>query len=273
MSGYFSMGNDLRDHWFKIGRVEVGSTLLTVGAVVLAWIASVIAPNLPAVLLFTTAELLGGEVWRAFTWPFAEQIGLWGVLSLFFFWIFGTELEQQLGKNKMAVLLLGIWASLTVSAAALGLLLSNFAVLMGIGLIQFVVLLLWIAENPRRPFFFAIPAWVVGAVLVALQVLQLIAARNLVALLSMLLGFALVAVLARSQGLLRDYDWIPGRSTPKPGKPGKPTRAAREQAKRQAARAKDDDRLNELLDQISAKGMDSLTPAQRRELMKLRNRR
>lgn len=268
------MGNDLRDHWFKIGRVEVGSTLLVVGAVVLSWLASVIAPTLPAVLYFSSGHLLAGEVWRAVTWPLAESISLWGVLSLFFFWIFGTELEQQLGKNKMAQLLVGIWASMTLASAVLGLLLSQWSALMGIGLVQFVVLLLWIAENPHRPFFFNIPAWVIGAVLVAVQALQMVAGRNLVGLLSMLVGFALVAFLARRLGLLRDFDWIPGRpSAPKPGKPGKPTKAAREQAKRQAARAKDDDRLNELLDQISAKGMDSLTPAQRRELMKLRNRR
>ncbi|MEL4504314.1 hypothetical protein AAEX63_07170 [Luteococcus sp. H138] len=271
MSGYFSMGNDLRDHWFKIGRVEVGSTLLVVGAVVLSWIASVIAPNLPALLYFTSGHLLAGEVWRALTWPLAESISLWGVLSLFFFWIFGTELEQQLGKNKMAQLLVGIWASLTLSSAVLGLLLSQWAGLMGIGLVQFVVLLLWIAENPHRPFFFSIPAWIIGAVLVAVQALQLLAARNLVALLSMLLAFALVAIFARRLGLLRDFAWIPGREAAP--KPGKPTKAAREQAKRQAARAKDDDRLNELLDQISAKGMDSLSASQRRELMKLRNRR
>ena len=81
-------------------------------------------------------------------------------------------------------------------------------------------------------------------------------------------------VVARRLGLLRDHDWIPGRAVDsRPARPGRPTRAAKEQARRQAARAKDDARLDELLDQISAQGMDSLSPAQRRELMKLRNRR
>ena len=50
--------------------------------------------------------------------------------------------------------------------------------LAGIGLIEFMVLLVWIAEYPRRPLFFGIQAWVFGAILLALQVLQLLAARG-----------------------------------------------------------------------------------------------
>lgn len=280
VSGYFSLGNDLRDHWFKLGRTEVGTTLLVVGAVLVSWVADVLVrmttggAGLVEVLGYTPQQALTGQVWRVLTWPLANQISIWDVLNLFFFYLFGTELETQLGKARMARLLTGIWAALTVSATLVGLGLSAWSLLAGIGMVQFIVLLLWIAEYPNRPFFFGIPAWVVGAVLVGVQVLQMLGGRDLFGLLEMALAFGLVAVLAKSLGLLRDLDWIPGKAAGRrPAKPGKPTRAAKEQARRQAARAKDDARLDELLDQISAKGMDSLSPAQRRELMKLRNRR
>lgn len=274
------MGNDLRDHWFKAGRTEVGTTLLVVGAVLVSWIVDVLVrmstggSGLAELLMFTPQQVMAGEVWRVVSWPLANQISIWDVLNLFFFYLFGTELEAQLGKARMARLLAGIWAALTVAATIVGLGLNSWAMLAGIGMVQFIVLLLWIAEYPRRPFFFGIPAWVIGAVLVGVQALQMLAGRNILGLLEMALAFVLVALLARRLGLLRDYAWIPGQeAAARPAKPGKPTRAAKEQAKRQAARAKDDARLDELLDLISAKGMDSLSPAQRRELMKLRNRR
>ncbi len=280
MSGYFSKGNDLRDHWFKAGRTEVGTTLLVVGAVLISWIVDVLVTmstggtGLAELFMFTPHQVLNGEVWRVVSWPLANQISIWDVLNLFFFYIFGTELEVQIGKARMARLLVGIWAALTVAATIVGLGLNSWAALAGIGMVQFIVLLLWIAEYPRRPFFFGIPAWLIGAVLVGVQALQMLAGRNILGLLEMALAFVLVALIARRLGLLRDYDWIPRlASASRPAKPGRTTRAAKEQAKRQASRAKDDARLDELLDLISEKGMESLSAAQRRELMKLRNRR
>ncbi|WP_420175068.1 hypothetical protein [Luteococcus sp. OSA5] len=270
MSGYFSMGNDLRDHWFKIGRTEVGSTLFVVGAVIISWLVAAGAPAWPAMAAFSPDAILGGQFWRLFTWPLANGISLWSALYLFFFWIFGTELESGLGKKRMATLLVGVWAALTIASLLVGLALGSGTLLAGFGMIQFIILLLWIAEYPNRPFFFNIPAWVIGAVLVAVQLLSMIGARDLVGLLGMLLAFALVAVLARRLGLLRDQKWIPGARASRPTRPSKVQKA---QAKQREQRAKDDARLNALLDQISERGMDSLTPAQRRELMKLRNRR
>ncbi|WP_394276486.1 hypothetical protein [Luteococcus sp.] len=269
MSGYFSMGNDLRDHWFKIGRTEVGSTLLVVGLVILSWFVSVGAPAAPTLLAYSPQDLLGGAFWKVLTWPLANPISLWGALNLFFFWVFGTELESQLGKVRMAQLLVGIWAALTLSSTVVGLALGG-TLLAGIGLVQFVVLLLWIAENPNRPFFFNIPAWIIGAVLVGIQALAMLAGRAIGSLLSMALAFMLVAVLARWLGLLGHVEQIPGR---RKTHPSRPTREQRQARKQHQQREQDSARLDQLLDQISEKGMDSLTPAQRRELMKLRNRR
>lgn len=269
------MGNDLRDHWFKLGRTEVGTTLLVVGAVVLSWLAFAFSGGaIPAVLAYSPWSLLDGQVWRAVTWPLANGIGLGALLNLFFFWVFGTELEAHLGKNRMAGLLVGIWAIMTVVTTALGLTIGGAGWLGGIGAIEFVVLLLWIAENPRRPFFFSIPAWVIGVALVAMQVLGYIATGGFVQLLSMVITAALVAMLARRLGLLSDYAWIPGRpGAARQSRPGRPSKVAKAQQKAQRQRAEDDARLNALLDQIGEKGMDSLSPAQRRELMRLRNRR
>ncbi|NHB85827.1 hypothetical protein G7085_18080 [Tessaracoccus sp. HDW20] len=65
------------DPWFRLGRVHVTTTVAVVliGAVgMLAW---VFAPSIPTYLWLTPPEVLGGEVWRLFTWPLAEGISLW----------------------------------------------------------------------------------------------------------------------------------------------------------------------------------------------------
>ena len=99
--------------------------MLVVLAVAIGWIGWVSAGGAPWINLTAMwpGAVLDGQVWRLFTWPFANALGLWPLLGLFFFWYFGTDLEQQIGKHRMAQLLLGIWGSLTVLTLALGALL------------------------------------------------------------------------------------------------------------------------------------------------------
>lgn len=270
VSIYFP-GNDLRDHWFKVGRTEVGTTLLVVGLVVLSWLVNIAVLGLPGLTYLAPGAVEAGEVWRLVTWPLAGTVNLMAAFNLFFFWMFAGELEQGLGKVRMAQLLGGIAVVQTLVTMALHFagLTSGLA---GISSLQFIVLLLWIAEYPNRPFFFGIPSWVIGAILVVVQALGYMQARDGSGLLAMVLTALLVAMLARRLGLLRDQTWIPVKQGSDPG--SRKIRKAQAQARKQAEdRAKDDARLDELLDLISANGIDSLSAAQRRELMKLRSRR
>ena len=181
-------------------------------------------------------------------------------------------------------LYVALWAILTVVAFVVGLAMGGGA-MAGLRSIQFIVLLLWIAENPRRPFFFGIPAWVVGAVLVALQVLSYIAIRDLAGLASLVVTFFVAAVVARRFGLLSDLSWLPGRRgsaprirqgggvrAPQAAAPRTP-RAARAEQKAAARQASDHERMDALLEKISEQGIHSLTPAERKELEALRERR
>ena len=245
--------------------------MFVVLAVLASWVAWVLQPSFIQALGYSPYALLDGEVWRLVTWPLANSLSLWGVLELFLFWYFGSELEQQVGRRQMVWLLVGMWAALTAASTIAGLLFSDDW-LAGIGLIQFLVLLLWIAEYPSRPFFFGIPAWVVGAVLVGVQVLGMMAYRQAGALLSLVLGLVLTAIVARSIGLLTAYPWIPG------GRPtGRPTtsrapRVSRADLRAQRERMSDREQLDAILDQINDRGLDSLSAAQKRELKRLRDR-
>lgn len=272
MSGFFGPRDNHSEPWFRIGRLEVTTVVLVLLVAVgfgLAWVANT---SLPMALLYTPDAVASGEIWRLVTWPFANVLDLWTVITLALFWYFGTEIERLIGHIRMVWLLLGMWASLTAAYTVVALFLGGGGGLAGLGTIEFLLLLLWIAEYPTRPFFFNIPAWVVGAILVGVQVLGLLAARDLSGLLSLMVSFVLVAIVARAVGLLGEFPWIPGR--PVRGRPV-PARAPRAPgaSTRQASRhASDRERLDALLDQINAGGLNSLTESQRRELLKLRDR-
>jgi len=280
--------NVSRDHsgdaWFRLGKLDVTSTVLVVLIGAVGVVASAFAPVLYQAGRFVPAEVLQGQVWRAVTWPFVDGISLWSILTLVLLWYFGRDLENQVGRRPMMSLYVALWAILTAVAFVVGLAMGG-GVLAGLDSIQFVVLLLWIAENPRRPFFFGIPAWVVGAVLVALQVLSYIAIRDLAGLASLVVTFFVAAVVARRFGLLSDLSWLPGRRgsaprirqgggvrAPQAAAPRTP-RAARAEQKAAARQASDHERMDALLEKISEQGIHSLTPAERKELEALRERR
>ena len=280
--------NVSRDHsgdaWFRLGKLDVTSTVLVVLIGAVGVVASAFAPVLYQVGLFVPAEVLQGQVWRAVTWPFVDGISLWSILTLVLLWYFGRDLENQVGRRPMMSLYVALWAILTVVAFVVGLAMGGGA-MAGLDSIQFIVLLLWIAEYPRRPFFFGIPAWIVGAVLVALQVLSYIAIRDLAGLASLVVTFFVAAVVARRFGLLSDLSWLPGRRgsaprirqgggvrAPQAAAPRTP-RAARAEQKAAARQASDHERMDALLEKISEQGIHSLTPAERKELEALRERR
>ena len=277
MSSLFSHHAEPAQPWFRIGRLEVTTTMWVVLAVVASWVAWMLAPSLPGALDYSTYAVLSGDIWRLITWPFANTLSsIWSVLTLFFFWYFGTDLERQIGRGRMVWLLVGIWGSLTIAATLVGFVLGGQA-LAGISLIQFTILLLWIAEYPNRPFFFGIPAWIVGAVLLGVQVVGMIAGRDGAGLLSLLLSLVLVAIAARSLGLLSDYPWIPGRAAPRTAsvRSARTTRGrtqTRTPSRDERRQQTDRERLDTLLDQINESGIHSLSDAQRKEMKRLSER-
>lgn len=270
MSPLFPYGSSTEDSWFRVGRLEVTTVVFVVLASAIGMLAWVFAPSIGSLLALTPSAILEGQVWRLVTWPLADGLSIWSVLNLFFLWYFGTMLERQIGRRPMASLFVGMWASLTLVTVLLGLAMPTGVGLAGLQLVEFMVLLLWVAEYPNQRFIFNIPAWALGAVLLALQVFSLVAARMWTPLLAFVISLVLVAVVARRVGLLGEYAWIPGR--PRARKP-KPVKQPRKVVKEQQRRASDSQRMDELLDKINAQGIHSLTDRERKELEEIRKRR
>lgn len=268
VSSFFPTRDHSGDAWFRLGRVEVTSTTAVVIVGAISMLVGLFVPSVLQSWAFTPSALPSGMLWTPFTWPLVNAFSLWEVLSLFMLWYFGNDLERTIGRRPMLTLLLGTWAVLTLTTLVLGLVLSG-SVLAGLRMVQFAVLLLWIAEYPNRRFLFNIPAWVFGAIILALQVLPMLAYGQFGALLSFVVSLLLIAMVARRVGLLSEQSWIPGARR-RAGAAPRPSRAQRRESQR---RASDQERMDDLLDKISAEGIHALSKAERAELERLRQRR
>jgi membrane associated rhomboid family serine protease len=271
----------------------VGTTDFVAGVSLLMMVAFAISPDFVAYLALSPVRVLHGFVWEVVTWPIANAPDFLILLNIVFFWFTGRQLERQLGKGRYGWMLLGI----TVAGSLLAVLLAlafrvDAPFLAGMGTITLIVVLLFIADNPRMPVFFGIPAWVLGLVWLIIPLLQLVGARSWIAFLQLVLNLLAAAVIAKFAGLLEQYAFVPGRMyTPRPRKRvrGVPRDDRRRKSAPRASAgasnvvqgpwlgpeppAREDEEMDALLDKIMAHGLESLTGRERRRLEELRQQR
>ncbi len=301
MAGRFSFSvperRNASDPWFRIGTLDVTTTMLVVLASVATMFIWATSETLWLNLVLDPDAIRSGEVWRLLTWPLANQPGIWEVLTIAIFWYFGREIEGLLGRTRFAVMLV----LLAVIPGLVGTVLdvADFS----LAAVELGVFLVFIAEYPYTRFFFGIPAWAIGAVIVGIQVLQYLGYDETERLIVLFATIAVAAFTARAMGLAQSLPWIP--KIPLPGSSGggggrakrkrKPARgsgggavidgpwgassrggpaggAPLPQPPRPADDPRDQVELDHLLDKISANGMDGLTADEKRRLNELSKR-
>lgn len=290
-----SSGRGPHDPWFRIGTLDVNTTVLVTilsGFFVVAFAFDPF-PDKPmaSALALDPNAVLHGQVWRVLTWPFSyPAVSLWDILTVAIFWYFGRDIEDNLlGRKRMAQFLVGCTLILGLLLVGMAALWPITGQLSGLAQLELMVLLAWIAEWPQRRFLFNIPAWVFGLVIVGLSVVQMMGTGGWVQLLQFLLGIGLCALLARSLGMLAEHHALPKLSMPhRSHKPKKSKRKfsgptvvsgpwAAQQAPQgypssQPAPSRDEARMDALLDKIHAEGQDALTAKEKAELLELRER-
>jgi len=282
-------GRDPHDPWFRIGTLEFTTTMVVVAAQIVGLF--VVAAEgfygpLMRQLPLLPDTVFDGQVWRVATWPFFSSISIFQAFTIFMFWYFGTHLERDLGRKRALV----FYGACTLVLSGVGLALSPFVdgSLYGLGLLEFIVLLVFIAEHPHARFFFNIPAWLIGVVFVGIQVLSYIADRDWFSLFSFVIGLYFCAIVARSVGLLGDYQKIPavrlgGHSGHRGGRAPRRTKKRRTRSHGVSSGptvvtgpwehvSKDQAELDALLDKVSQHGIAALTDADRERMMVLRER-
>ena len=287
MAGRFSFSSpDDRSSgqpWFTVGQVAVTTTVLVTVLGAASMVLWAISQSLILELALIPELVRDGQLWRLITWPLANQPTLWTIIGLAIFWYFGREIESLMGRNRFAWTIGFLTLVPALAATILSLPQAGFRPL------QFAVFLLFIAQYPFARFFFGIPAWALGAVFIALEVLQLVGLREYRGIVFLGVSLLTAAVVGKSYGLMDQFAFIP--SLPLPGREssGRSTRRRRGARRRHAARSSAPGEvvsgpwsppsdpslqreLDALLDKIAAGGMESLSAEEKRRLNDLSKR-
>jgi hypothetical protein len=295
-----------RDGWFKIGSVDVTTTALIVGVGVLSMLLYALDPDTLFKGAYVSELVRDGEVWRLVTWPLVNPpLRVWDLINLAVFWFLGHWIEDDVRRKPYTVLVL----AMTIIPAVLVTLFnltnetgagrwsafSYSVVLLSIGMISIFGI-----DHPNVKFFFGIPAWVIAAAIVFIDVLRNVGDRLWAQLILELLVIAVGLIGARQIGLLDNLAFIPRIKRLAPASPyGGPTPSRRggggggRGRGRSRGRGRGGDagtvvsgpwsapsgptpleqaELDVLLDKISAGGIDSLTRQEKDRLNHLSKR-
>ena len=207
------------DPWFRVGNIDVGTTAFVVGLGVLSFFLYALDKSLLGRLAYLPEEITRGQVWRLVTWPMVNRPDIFTAFTLLILWIFGHDLESQFGRirfTRYLVMLIVVPAVITVGvyylfggANSSNLLSLATIAVQGIRLVELGVFVAYVAERPGARFFFGIPAWVLVAVFIALDVLQYLGDRLWLAIVFELVVAGLALVLLRSFGFGDGVAWVP----------------------------------------------------------------
>ena len=284
-----------RDGWFRVGNLDITTTAMLVLAGVASMFVYAISKETFSKLIFDPVAVRNGEIWRLFTWPIANPPShIWLVLTMLFFWIIGHAVEGMVGRVRFTVLIVVI----TVVPAMIVTLLppAHFPTLdeMGLGMLATALFVVFAAEHPNMPFFFGVPAWIVATVFVGIDVLLWVGDRVWGTLILIGVRHADGADHGAAVGLRPaahlhpqvrrfDHQSTHGGRRSSAGVPsaGRPTERGsvvegpwsapvppRTTADAAAAQVE----LDELLDKISASGLNSLSTDEKRRLNELSKR-
>lgn len=280
-----------RDGWTRAGNLELTTTAIMVIAGVASMFLYAISRSAFLKLAFFPPLVRNGEVWRLVTWPIANApTQIWVVITLAFFWFIGHAVEDLVGRNRYLRLVLAI----TILPALLVTLIPSLSVStipeIGLGTLASVMFVIFAVQYPQQPFFFGIPAWVLALVFVGIDILRFTGDRLWGSLLLLLSAITLGVFIVRQWGYAERLEFIPRLSQRSPRREPKPkskrsSKSRREQrviegpwgpaastteppADAAAAQAE----LDQLLDKISAGGLESLSTDEKRRLNELSKR-
>ena len=273
-----------RDGWFRIGSIDVTTTALLVGLGVLSMFLYAASQSAFSRLIFAPWLVRNGEIWRLVTWPIANPpSSIFVIITLVFFWFFGHRIEEMVGRVRFTTLVAIITVVPAAIVSAVGSFQFSTAPEVGLGLLGTAMLVVFAADQPNAPFFFNIPAWIIAAVFVGIDVLQYIGNRYWGTLTLLLLVLATTLVTVRQFGHLDRLTFIPQFMGSKPARSGsrpKPKPARRTKQSRDFDRVvtagpwtgpspADQAEMDRLLDKMNSVG---LSDAERKRLSELGKR-
>ncbi len=270
----WSRGND---PWFRIGKIDVTTTVGLIGLGIISvfmWAIEGREHQISLKLLLDPQKVQDGEIWRLLTWPLVNQASFWTIFLFFILYMLGNQLENLMGRRTFLYLLLALTVlpGLIVTLASISN--SSPAFVYGLRFVELGVLIAFAAQFPFARFWPGIPAWGIVSVIVGLQFLDALQMRSGLHALALLTVTLTALVGMRSLGYATDLHWLPSlplrsksgsqrrqRSTHKKQSRKKHLRAVTEFRDHHAEKA-----IDQILDQVAETGVESLSKEQRKRL-------
>lgn len=216
-------------------------------------------------LVFSSTQVLRGEVWRVVTYGFVNVPSLGFVLDMAMIVWFGREVERSFGRRSFLLFFAGIYLLTPLMLSLIGVWSpSSLAGETG----AFAIFIAFATLFPETPFFFSFLAKWVAAILVGIYTLIALNNHDWVALLSLwtTTGFAF-AFVRYQQGRIALPKMNLFRRGPKLRVlPDLPTEKKKPSAKSVESQANSMAEVDALLDKIAQSGLGSLTAKERAKL-------
>ena len=279
----FSMpsNRDRTDPWFRLGSVDVTTTVIIAFLCVVSFFVYAADRTVLNYLVLAPKDFIGigsvaeGQIWRLVTWPIANEPSIFVALAIAIFWYLGSRIEAQLGRVRY----LWLVSLIVVLPAVLATLLD--VGVGGIRPLEIAIFVVFVCENPKMPFFFGIPAWILAVVIVGIDILQLLGDRQSEYLIVYLASIITAVWTARSMGLLTDFQWLPQIKLPKKQRRKGSIRGGVSSRGKNTGQVvvdgpwpttpvyrpmQDQAEVDQILDKIALVGMDGLTADEKKRL-------
>ncbi|NNM30740.1 MAG: hypothetical protein HKO57_14565 [Akkermansiaceae bacterium] len=276
----FGSNQQWRPPLFMIGRIPIHAAGLVVLLQIVGMLVVVVAGSQAFMqqVYFHPEFFLAGKIWTPVSYAFFEPPGIMFVIGLYFFFHFGSAVENGLGRQRflsLCLILLFLPPAILLGCHFLALRSSPLA---GSYIPHLSVFMAFCAMHPNVPSFFGVRIKWFGLVFLAIGTLQLVGAREWPMVLALLATVAAAVSYVRKAGYTErfglDEELLgPGRriQVPKPKprrKAGRKPRRKPESKLRPRSKVarKRDSEVDRILDKINEEGLHSLTDDERKLL-------
>lgn len=278
-------GGGARENWkpplFRIGQVPITITGLVILLEVIGMLVVVALPaQMNSLVYFDPAEFLSGAVWQVVSYPFFEPPSILLLVGLYFFYLFGSQVENALDRSSYVRLLIAVTLTPPV-VVVLAHLLSVPGMLIGSHLPHLAVFVAAIAMMPNAPtMFFGFPIKWLAVAFVGIALLQFLMMRNFGGCIALVSVVYLAIWWMKQAGHVSQWGVVEDVMGPRASRSRKrkksPTKKKRVYEKKlkprskvASSKSKDVDRI---LDKINEHGLHSLTEEERKLLQEASKR-
>jgi membrane associated rhomboid family serine protease len=246
----------------------VRALILACGGVYLAQV--VLDRSLPLVELFALDTTRPLEVWRWVTYAFLHGGPFHLLFNALGIWMFGSDVEERLGTRKFSALCAATGIGAALSVVSVDRLLGRESIVLGSSGIVFGLLLAYGVLFSERVvtllIFFVLP--------VSLKAKHLAVAFGAIELLFGMSGGSRTSHVAHLGGML--FGWLVLRAPAGARRPGREGTGLFQPLRERLAvftRARDDRRLDALLQKVNDRGIGSLTDGEKKFLHRMSRRK